>query len=189
MKTPSEGVRANILNLHNCRVWSWRQPRVRWRWCDPGGWRLLEVTEVRMGCSCLAAGGRLEDIMRLPCTALGQYSPTPDNRHRNNMFSSTSTSMFVKTHLIESIQFVIFHFYTSHLHPSFFRFLVCIPFFSFYPNLCIHEAILQRRSPVCWLGWYIACRRVWGCQGIKIVRHGSDNGNATWTVMVTKLVH
>ena len=93
-------------------------------------WRQLEVIEVRMGCSCLAAGGRLEDIMRLPCTALGQYSPTPEHTDRNNMFSSTSTSKFVKTHLIESIQFVIFHFYTSHLHPSFFRFLVFLSFLS-----------------------------------------------------------
>ena len=25
-----------------------------------------------MGCSCLAGGGKLEDIMRLPCTALGK---------------------------------------------------------------------------------------------------------------------
>ena len=91
--------------------------------------------------------------MRLPCTALGQYSPTPEHTDRNNMFSSTSTSMFVKTHLIESIQFVIFHFYTSHLHPSFFRFLVFLsflstPIYAFTRQYCRVGSM----SPVCWLG-------------------------------------
>lgn len=63
-----------------------------------------------MGCSCLAAGGRLEEIMRLPCTALGQYTVVITTAalrlrnigtvfprkliHMNNMFSiSTSNNV------------------------------------------------------------------------------------------------
>ena len=32
----------------------------------------VETDQSRMGCSCLAGGARLDELMRMPCTALGE---------------------------------------------------------------------------------------------------------------------
>ena len=170
MKTPSEKVKANILNLHNFRVWRWRQPRV-----GVGDVSLVQVwgCEVRMGCSCLAAGGRLEEIMRLPCTALGQYTVVITTAalrlrnigtvfprkliHMNNMFS-ISTSNNVRKNIFNWIHTVFSSLsltFKSHLFPS-------ASLYSF-----LHQFMHSRghtwyckvgsMNPVCWCGWYIAC--------------------------------
>jgi len=38
-----------------------------------------------MGCSCLTGGGKLEDIMRLPCTALDNWDDVCDEICRSNI--------------------------------------------------------------------------------------------------------